>query len=69
MNIKNEIIVLCDTLKVTETELGKELGVTYETINHWKNGRKNIDISNLEKLYSFAYLKGIKFKYRTYSYY
>jgi len=61
MNIKNEIIVLCDTLKVTETELGKELGVTYETINHWKNGRKNIDISNLEKLYSFAYLKGIKF--------
>jgi len=61
MNIKNEIIVLCDTLKVTETELGKELGVTYETINHWKNGRKNIDISNLEKLYSLAYLKGIKF--------
>ncbi len=32
--------------------------VTYETINHWKNGRKNIDSSNLEKLYSYAYLKG-----------
>ena len=61
MNIKNEIKVLCDTLRITETELGKELGVTFETINHWKNGRKNIDNSNLEKLHSFAYSKGIKF--------
>ena len=61
MNVKNEIIVICETLKMTETELAKELGVTYETINHWKNGRKRIDSSNLEKLYSFAYSKGIKF--------
>ena len=61
MNIKNEIKVLCDTLRITETELGKELGVTFETINHWKNGRKNIDNSNLEKLHSFAYSKVIKF--------
>lgn len=61
MNVKNEIIVICETLKMTETELAKELGVTYETINHWKNNRKRIDSSNLEKLYSFAYSKGIKF--------
>ena len=47
MNIKNEIKVLCDTLRITETELGKELGVTFETINHWKNGRKNIDKTDI----------------------
>lgn len=61
MNIKNEIYVLCDTLKITETELGKELDVSYETINNWKNGRKNIDVSNKEKLYSYAFSKGINF--------
>ena len=61
MNIKNEIYVLCHTLKVTETELGEELGVTYETINNRKSGRKNIDMSNKEKLYSYAFSKGINF--------
>ena len=61
MNIKNEIYVLCHTLKITETELGEELGVTYETINNRKSGRKNIDMSNKEKLYSYAFSKGINF--------
>lgn len=61
MNVKNEILVLCETLKMTETELANELGVTYETVNHWKNERKIIDVSNLEKLYSYAFSKGIKF--------
>lgn len=61
MNIKNEIYVLCHTLKINETELGEELGVTYETINNWKSGRKNIDMSNKEKLYSYAFSKGINF--------
>lgn len=61
MNVKNETYVLCNTLRITETELGKELGVTYETINNWKNGRKNIDASNNEKLYSYAFSKKINF--------
>lgn len=59
MNVRNEIYVLCNTLRITETELGIELGVTYETINNWKNGRKNIDVSNKEKLYSYAFSKKI----------
>ena len=36
MNIKNEIKVLCDTLRITETELGKELGVTFKRRLQWK---------------------------------
>ena len=38
MNAKNEIYALYFTLKIAETELGEELGVTYETINNRKNG-------------------------------
>lgn len=60
MNVEKEIILLCSVLNLTETELGKELNVSYETINNWKHGRKNIDNSNLEKLYSFAFEKEIK---------
>lgn len=61
MDVNKEIIVLCDTLKMTETQLGKELKVTYKTISHWKSGRKIINSNNLEKLYSYAYSKGINF--------
>ena len=60
MNVKKEVQLLCNVLNLTETELGKELGVSYETVNNWKNNRKNIDASNLEKLYSFAFDKGIR---------
>lgn len=60
MNVEKEIILLCSVLNLTETELGKELNVSYETINNWKHNRKNIDSANLEKLYSFAFAKGIK---------
>ena len=40
MNVKNEIAVLCNTLKITEVELAKELGITFETINNKINKLK-----------------------------
>ena len=61
MDVSKEIITICKALNLNETELAKELGVTFETVNHWKNNKKTIEISNLEKLYSYAYSKGIKF--------
>lgn len=61
MDFSKEITVLCETLNLTETELAKELGVTYETVNKWKNHKRNIELSNQEKMYSYAYSKGIKF--------
>lgn len=60
MNVSKEIKLLCGVLNLTETELGNKLGVSFETINNWKHNRKNIDISNLEKLYTFAFNNGIK---------
>lgn len=63
MNVSKEIQLLCKVLNLTETELGSELGVSYETVNNWKHNRKNIETSNLEKLYFFAYSKGIRINY------
>ena len=60
MDVSKEIQLLCNVLNLTETELSNDLGVTYETVNNWKHNRKSIDTSNLDKLYSFAFDKGIK---------
>ncbi len=61
MDVSKEIKVICETLKLSETELAKELGTSYESVNNWKNNRNIIDVFNLEKLYSYAFSKGIKF--------
>lgn len=61
MDVSKEIQLLCGVLDLTETELANELGVSFETVNNWKNGRKKIELSNLEKMYSFAFAKGIRF--------
>ena len=61
MDVSKEIIVLCETLNLTEKELGSELGVTYESVNNWKHNRKTIDEINIERLYSYAYKQDIKF--------
>ena len=61
MNLNSEIAIICDVLNISEEELGKSLGVTFETIHNWKNSKTDIGDSNLESLYSFAYSHGIKF--------
>ena len=61
MNVSNEISTVCDILNISEEELGKELGVTFETIYNWKNGKTDIGDSYLELFYSYAYSHGIKF--------
>lgn len=61
MDVSKEIKVICESLNLSETELAKELGVSSLSVNNWKNKRKTIDKSNIEKLYSYAYSKGIRF--------
>lgn len=61
MDVSKEIITLCKVLNLSETELANDLGVTFETINRWKNNKNIIDLTNLEKLYSYSYSKGIRF--------
>lgn len=45
--------------KLSQSELAKEVGVTAVTVNRWENGETSISDDNLEKLYSFAYNEGI----------
>lgn len=59
MKVENDIKVIRELLKLTQTELAKELNVTFEAINRWENGNAEIEGYNLERLYNFAYSKKI----------
>ncbi len=59
MDVSKEIKAICEILDLNESELAEELDVTTERANGWKSNQKKIDDSNLEKLYSYAYGKGI----------
>lgn len=60
MDVSKEIKAICEILNLNESELAEELDVATESVNGWKSNRKKIDDSNLEKLYSYAYGKGIR---------
>ncbi len=59
MNLTNEIVIISEVLQLNESDLSNKLGVSLETINNWKFGRKGIGLQNLEKVYSYAYDNGI----------
>ncbi len=59
MNLTNVITIISEVLQINESDLSEKLGVSLETINNWKFGRKGIGNANLEKVYSFAYDNGI----------
>lgn len=61
MDVSKEIAVLCEVLNISEGQLAKQINVSLETIHNWKYNIKNIDDSNLNNLYNFAYLKNIVF--------
>ena len=56
MKVKNGIHVLCYTLKITETELGKETGVAYGTINNRESGNSGKKSNIFKKHYLKLYL-------------
>lgn len=59
MNIEKETRAVCEILGLTQEELAKKLGVTFQTINRWANGHNDVETSHVEKLYSFAYANKI----------
>ena len=59
MNLTNEIAIITEVLQLNESDLSKKIGISLETINNWKFGRKGIGSMNLEKVYSYAYDNGI----------
>lgn len=59
MNISKELLVIRELLNLTQEELAKKLDVSFETINRWELEKHDVEIRNVEKIYSFAYSKGI----------
>lgn len=45
---------------LTQSELAKELGVSYDTVNSWEQGRRNIGVVSERKIREFCKRKGIK---------
>ncbi len=61
MNVRNEIRLLTEVLDISEQQLAAELGLSFETLNSWKNSRKDVEPANVERIYDYAWDKGIRF--------
>ena len=55
MNVVKELIIIRELLGITQEELAKKLGVSFETINRWEKDKNEIEIKNINKLYNFAF--------------
>ena len=59
MNVSKELLVIRELLNLTQEELARKLDVSFETINRWEKEKHDVEKRNIEKIYSFAYSKGI----------
>lgn len=58
--VELDIKIICDYLSLSEKELAKEVGLPFETLSRIANKKINPSEEMLEKIYSFAYEKGIQ---------
>ena len=55
MNISKELIVIRELLGITQEELARKIGVSFETINRWENSKNDVELRNVNIVYNFAY--------------
>ena len=58
--VSTDLKLFMAILDISSLDLADELDVDIKTINRWIDEKCDISESNLEKLYSYAYKKGIK---------
>ena len=63
MNIANEIKMIRELLGLSQQELADELEVSFQTVNRWETSSNEIEQRNIDKLYEYAYNKGIQIGY------
>lgn len=61
MRIRNKILLLCDLLDINLNELANVCSVPYITLKRLVNDENLAEEKNLDKIYTFAYSKGIFF--------
>lgn len=59
MDTSKEIKLIRSLLDLTQEDLAKEIGVSFETINRWEMGKAEIEAYNKEKLYAYAYRRKV----------
>lgn len=59
MYIINEVRMIRELLNLSQEDLAKELGVSYQTVNRWEGSKNEIEQYNIEKVYEYAYSKGV----------
>lgn len=59
MNIEDIIKIISELLNLTQQEFADSIGVPFELVNRWINGKSIPENRNLNAIYSFAYDKKI----------
>ena len=62
MNFKEKLIYVRALLNLTQTQLAKELNVSFETINRWESGKYNPSKKAIYALEIFCKKKHISFE-------
>lgn len=58
--VHEDIEVILELLGMTIQEFARELQVSASTVSRWKEPRETISPANLEKIYDYAFKKGIR---------
>ena len=58
--IAADLEMIQELLGLSVAELAQQLGVTQRSLFHWKNNADQITSKNLEKIYDFAFNRGIR---------
>ena len=59
-NVVKDIQFIREMLSLSENAFSKEVGIPRSTLSNWAKERTNISPSQLEKVYNFAYQKGLR---------
>ncbi len=63
MTYSEEIKIIRQKSLLSQEAFGRELGVSFSTINRWESGKSKPNISAMKKIKSFCDANNLDFKY------
>ncbi|NMA05872.1 MAG: DUF3990 domain-containing protein [Acholeplasmataceae bacterium] len=55
MDVIADIKIIREILELSQKDFADKIGVSFETVNRWENGKAKIGKGNIEAIYNFAY--------------